>query len=258
VFGWSSTGRLGRHMWQRAGGGNAWSRLSPRATSWGSQGSRLFSSQASDPLSAPITEPPSPPPGRPTSFWRILTAAASTRHLQRDEVSSSMPRQKSIDYLRKMIRENGATGKETVGSGVLRAVQSLKFLHGELGGRNVHEVFENPALKRALLTEQGHPDFDASHRLVAGEERAYWQREHAKDPSPGTEAGSGVDEQTRVAIQKAFGRLRNPYGGAKLWRDCRRPGASGPVTVEETPRAVHYEGFAVFSLFRLFLRVRAR
>jgi hypothetical protein len=259
VFPQGPTRRLGGKLWQSwRGNYGSGSRRSASLNSWRS---RAFTSQAKDPLDTPTTEPPSPspsPPGRPASFLSVLKAVASTGRLQRDRVSPSFARRVSIDHIRKTLKDNGAMDKETVGSGVADAIQALKLAHGELGADDVDQVFTNKELTQAYLAERGGPDFEEGHRRVAREELAYWKRKHKTDPSPGTEAGSGVDEQTRVAIQKAFGRLRNPYGGAKLWRDCRRPGASGPVTVEETPRAVHYEGFAVFSLFRLFLRVRAR
>jgi hypothetical protein len=224
VFPQGPTRRLGGKLWQSwRGNYGSGSRRSASLNSRRSRRSRAFTSQAKDPLDTPTTEPPSPspsPPGRPASFLSVLKAVASTGRLQRDRVSPSFARRVSIDHIRKTLKDNGAMDKETVGSGVADAIQALKLAHGELGADDVDQVFTNKELTQAYLAERGGPDFEEGHRRVAREELAYWKRKHKTDPSPGTEAGSGVDEETRVRIQKLAGRagfyLRGkPYDQAK-------------------------------------------
>ncbi|MGP3923673.1 hypothetical protein [Streptomyces sp. 8N616] len=133
----------------------------------------------------------------------------AAKKLMADEPSPHNARAESQRHIQEVIRAAGMEDQATVGQGVAAAIATIQATAQEKGARDVDTVFKDPALKD-LYTRPAH-DEDA-HRTIARAEYTYWQQQHAKDPSPATEAAVSFDVESRVRLQRNFGRLSEAAG----------------------------------------------
>ena len=128
--------------------------------------------------------------------------------IRQDPTPPGQPRQDSIDHINKTLEDAGVANQETVGSGVAAAIGAIQLPIGEHGARDVHTVFTDPSLTELYKIKKGEPGFQEAHEKIAATELEYWERQHATNPSAGTQVAAGVNVRTRVELQKNMGSAR--------------------------------------------------
>ncbi|WP_406145101.1 DUF4157 domain-containing protein [Streptomyces sp. NBC_01012] len=146
-----------------------------------------------------------PPVQRMEEIKKQIGAAAGLFSLRSDTVAPGAPRQKAIQHIRGVLKEEGLEGQDTVGARVADAIDGIKTVAGEHGSREIDKVFANPAFKELYKIPNDDPRAKAAHKAIAEQEYAYWSAEHAKSPSEGTRVATSVDVATRVGLQQRVG-----------------------------------------------------
>jgi hypothetical protein len=142
---------------------------------------------------------------RMEEFKKQVKAATSLFSLRKDEMAPGAPRQKAATHIRRVLKDRGLEGQDTVGSRVADAIEGIRTVAGEHGSRTINTVFERPELAELYALPNSDPRAAAAHEAIAKQEHAYWSAEHAKNPSRGTQIAIDVDVSTRVNLQQRVG-----------------------------------------------------
>ena len=149
----------------------------------------------------------------------MFKASIGVFQLRSDAPAPQPARKMAVSHIAQVLAESGQHGEETVGSGVMTSIGAIEALAGENGARDIHTVFQRPELTELYRIPANDPRAPAAHRAIAEQELAYWNRQHAAQPSVGTGVAINVDADTRVKLQKTL-------GSAAQWSEAFRRGAA--------------------------------
>jgi len=138
---------------------------------------------------------------------RMFNAAMKTLGLNRDVRAEGSPRADSVRYIGKALKDAGLENEDTVGHSIMAAISSIQTLAGENGARTISKVFCDPALVELYKTPNNSPQAAHAHEEIAKRELAYWQAEHAKHPTKGSETAVAFDVGKRVQLQQQSGMM---------------------------------------------------